>query len=279
MKSSSNRVFAVSIPSLASAASLYATNALSDVRSSRSLASSVATATAGKESTSTRVSLSRQGAQQLAQARVADAANRLNGSTRNENVTGLTRALQGTIDAVNARSAVGGVLPGDGKTSASQAAAGQSQSARTNTGATSANTLSSLGVSDGTRKAMQNIGVSTNANGQLKLDTQTFQNAVNTNPQAVRQTLGDFAQQLATASANAIVAPATTYTVAATANSQGSQSGGQDLSQDNSATARQVQSQQAQRMQELLQAPMRQMEQAGFVFTGAAAYNRIFASS
>lgn len=251
------------ISSVTSLASLYNTSAIS---------SRVAEAYAkpqerlSQQAESTRVQLSAFGEVKSATAQLETAANKLQDNKALNSVDGLTKAVQGFAEAVNNRLATvnrlgaadSGALAADGKVRA--------------TNNETRRTLEGVGGSN--REALQQIGIGVASSGALKVDAQKLANAFNANPDQVRETLNTVGQQVAAQSAQQL---GSNGTVGASLNRLSEQLG--SIEQRQSEVRSQFQQgQQAVQDREAQFSRIQQLAQTGFIFTGAAAYNRIFSS-
>ena len=253
----------MNISSSTSLASLYNTSAIS---------SRVAEAYAkpqerlSQQAESTRVQLSAFGEIKSATSQLETAANQLRDNKQLNTLDGLNKAVQGFAEAVNNRlttvnrlgAVESGALAGDGKVRAAN-----NETRRT-----------LEGVSGNNRDALQQIGIAVTSNGGLKVDAQKLASAFNANPDRVRETLNMVGQQVAEQSARQL---GNNGTVGGTIGKLTEQLG--NIEQRQSDVRGQFQQmQQAVQERDVQFARVQQMAQTGFVFTGAAAYNRIFSS-
>jgi len=253
----------VDISSVTSLASLYNTSAIS---------SRVAEAYAkpqerlSQQAESTRVQLSAFGEIKSTTAQLETAANKLRDNQQLSTVDGLTKAVQGFAEAVNNRlstanrlgAADSGALAADGKVRAAN-----NETRRT-----------LEGVSGSNRDALQQIGIGVSGNGALKVDAQKLANAFNANPDQVRQTLNTVGQQVAEQSARQL---GNNGAVGGSISRLTEQLGSIEQRQTDVRSQFQ-QSQQAVQERDVQFSRIQQLAQTGFIFTGAAAYNRIFSS-
>lgn len=253
---------------ISSATSLYGANAISS-RVSEALAKPQARLE--QQAESTRVQLSAFGQVRSATAQLESAASKLQDNKQLASADGLTKAVQGFADAVNGRLAtVNRVSANDTASRASAVSADDGKVRATNN--ETRRTLE--GVNGSNRDALKQIGISVAADGGVKVDTKALQTAFAANPDQVRQTLNSVGQQVAQQSTQQLSA---TGSVAAPITRLNEQLSNIEQRQADNQS-RIEQSQQAVQQRDRQMALAQQVVQQGFIFTGAPAYNRIFAS-
>jgi hypothetical protein len=257
--------------SISSATSLYNSNAISS-RVSAALGRPAERLAADAEST--RVQLSGLGQLKASTSQLESAAQTLRENRKITSIDGLSKAVQGFADAANSR-----VVAVDRLNAGNSASVVQS-------GTTTARNLSNVraadlemrrtleGVAGNNREALKQIGISLATNGGVTVDKQALQNAFATQPEKVRQTLETVGAAVATESAQQLsekgtVTSAVSKMTEKLVNVEQQQSDNQ---------SRVELSQRAKTAQEKRLAEMQVVTQQAFIFTGVAAYNRVFAS-
>lgn len=257
----------ITLTSLVSASSLYNSSAVSGRIASNSTATSSGSSLSSALESS-RVQLSALGRVRSNTAQVENAAEDLRDSRKLASVDGLTKAVQGFATAVNNQVAA---VAQAGNPRATRidvtlptgSTAGVGNVSTTNAGATAA-----------TRQSLQQIGVTVANDGRVSVDTQRLQSAFASDPQQVRQTLGQVANSVVRQSENQLAANSA-FSRAETQASGRSEAlqQAQDLSQTRLTEARRLVQQ-----QDALATRTELAAQQAFSFSGATAYLRIFSS-
>lgn len=258
------------LSSISNAASLYSTNAVG-TRISEALNKPQQRLAATLEST--RVQLSAFGQIKSTTAQLETAAQNLRDSQKVSSLDGLTKAVQGFASAVNSRlSAVDRANSSYSSNSLQANALGTGDASARSAGLEMRRTLE--GVAGSNRAALKQMGISVATNGGVTVDNQALQNAFAANPDKVRQTLDKVGQAVAQQSAQQLsnsgsVTSAVTRLTEKLASVEQRQTSNQTLLE---------QSQKMVSEQEKRLAQGQQVAQQAFVFTGVAAYNRVFSS-
>jgi hypothetical protein len=257
--------------SLPAATSLYNSNAIS-VRIAEALARPAARLASDVEST--RVQLSALGQVKSSTAQLENAAQTLRDNKKITSVDGLSKAVLGFASAVNSRLAAVD-RANAGNTTPAVRMGTTAASNNSNVRAADLEMRRTLdGVAGNNRQALKQMGISLASNGGLSVDTQALQNAFASNPEKVRQTLETVGAAVSTQSAQQLsekgtVTSALSKLTEKLVNVERRQS-------DNSSRVELAQRSQLDQENRLAQA--QGVTQQAFIFTGIAAYNRVFSS-
>lgn len=274
----------ISLTSLASAASLYRSEAVASRAATTNVASTRSAGALSSALESSRVQLSRLGQVRSATAQTEAAAQRLRDTRSTASVDGLTKAVAGFASAVNNRlAAIGNAAPSGlakidltlaptatGKTPAG-AAAPSGSTASTATGASATNSQSAAA----NRQALAGIGITQNSDGQVAVDYQRLQTAFADNPTQVRETLTNVATSVVQQSERQLAAGSALSRAELVATNRTSEL---QQAQDAVQQARAVQTRQTTQRDDAQAIQSQLFAQQAFNFSGAAAYQRIFAS-
>lgn len=259
----------MNLSSISTAAALYSTTALS-TRVSEALGRPQEKLARAVEST--RVQLSALGQVKSTTAQLETAAQGLRDRQQLSSVDGLSKAVQGFASAVNGRNIAVDRAKGNDSASSSASVAGVGDAGARAIGLETRRSLD--GVAGSNRAALKEIGISVATNGGVSVDTQALQNAFAANPDKVRETLDKVGQAVAQQSARQLSSGGS---VAASISRVTEQLGNAEQRQsDNQLRVEQLQRSMQDQDKRLAQTQL--VVQQAFIFTGAAAYNRIFAS-